>query len=76
VKKIILTAIILSSLVGCSSISVKPTKLPVPPPIDLPKITAAELQCVSDATITKLVARDKLLQTRIHTLEEIIKSTH
>lgn len=65
-------AIISSS--GCCSLPGQP-RLPLPPPLDLPRISEAELLPLTDATYEKLLKRDRLQDGRIRTLEEIIKTT-
>lgn len=42
----------------------------------LPSISAAELQCVSDATYERIEARNRLQRQHAEKLEKIIKSTH
>lgn len=61
-------------VVGCTT--VQAVKLPIPPPLNLPKIQKSELSCLSNGTVGKLVKRDKLLKARIRTLKGILGSTH
>ncbi len=71
-KLILLGVIILSSACVSDPVAVK---LPLPPPIELPRIPADELQCLSNDAYAALVRRDKLRAERISTLESIIRST-
>ena len=71
-KSILLIVIIFLS--GCASIAETP-KLPLPQELNLPTMVATELECLSDDTYEKLVRRDVMLQGRIKTLRNIIKTT-
>jgi len=44
-------------------------RLPQLPPLDLPIIKAAELECVTDETYKKIKLRNELQKARITTLE-------
>ena len=66
------SAIILAS---CCSIPDQ-AKLPLPPEANLPKLTDAELACVTDHTYEKIATLDNQCKERIKTLENIIKTTH
>lgn len=72
--KILLLIVALISLTSCCG--VKETafvKLPLPPEIpESSKLTQADLICVSDEALDKIILLDK----RRKTLEGIIKSTH
>jgi len=60
---------------ACGSIPTQ-AKLPLPPEITYPVITAQEARCLTDNTFNKIKKRDKLKSARINTLTEIIKTTH
>jgi hypothetical protein len=70
---LILAAVIISS--SCSTIATVP-ELPIPPDLVLPKIDSGSLECLSDDAYSNLVRRDRLLQQRIQTLINIIRSTN
>jgi len=59
---------------ACSSIPTQ-AKLPLPPELVYPVITAQEVQCLTDNAFNKIKKRDKLKSARIHTLTEIINTT-
>ena len=63
--KTLLGAVILTSLVSCSSIP----RLPLPEPIQYP--AESELSCLPDDVYAKVIH----MRSRIITLEEIIKTT-
>lgn len=67
-KLSLLLAVIL--ITGCETVKFVPVPLPLPPPIERP--TESDLACLSDTAYKKIVVMDK----RITTLENIIKSTH
>ena len=67
---VILICIISSS---CSS---HIAKLPLPDELVLPKIKAAELECLAIDPLNRLAQRDRLQRNRIKTLTNIIKTTH
>lgn len=71
---ILIVAIISNS--GCASQKVRAVSLVVPPALDLPRIQPLEFECLSDDAYVRLARRDLLLRERVHTLEQIIKSTH
>ena len=50
-------------------------ELNIPPELQLPKVAASELACVSDEAYRNLKLRDELQKQRIKTLENIIKTT-
>jgi len=60
---------------ACGSIPTQ-AKLPLPPEITYPVITADEVQCLTDNVFNKIKMRDKLKSARIETLKNIIKTTH
>lgn len=74
-NRILTLSLIALILSGCNHIP-KQAKLPLPPPINYPVITAADLQCLSDEAVKKLVKRDILKTKRIETLTNIIRTTH
>ena len=71
-------ALVLAAIISLSACSAVPTvaRLPIPPPLDLPKIEAKELECLTDSAFGRLRDRDQLLNSRVTTLENIIRSTH
>lgn len=73
--KTIILLIAASSLINCSGIPSQ-AKLPLPPEINYPVITAEDVKCLSDEVFGKIVKRDKLKSARIETLKGIIRSTH
>jgi len=60
---------------ACSPIPTQ-ARLPLPPELTYPVITAQEVSCLTDGAFNKIKKRDKLKSARIHTLTEIIKTTH
>ena len=71
---LLLVSLVAITLASC--VSTVPVKLPLPPALVLPKISASELECLSDSTYSTLVERDALQAERIKTLEGIIRTTH
>ena len=71
-----LVAATILSLSGCCSVVPDPVKIPVPPPITYPNISAEELACLSDKAYEALAVRDTMCRERVKTLEDIIKSTY
>ena len=74
-RKPILAAIILSGLSACYTPVGNPV-LPLPPPLVLPVIQEAELQCLPDDAYLRLAESYTMLKARVKTLEAIIRSTH
>jgi len=62
--------------IALSSCSSHITKLPLPDELQLPKIKAAELECLATDPLNRLATRDRLQENRINTLTNIIKTTH
>ena len=73
-KLLAVIVVILSS--GCDLLQVKNPPLPLPAPLDLPKISRDSLQCLDDETFTKLTVRDSILLVNDKVLRAIILSTH
>ena len=73
-KSILLIAIILVSACAVKTIPVK-VVLQSPAPLELPRMSATELSCLSDDVYTRLVTRDTMQSERIKTLRGIIEST-
>ena len=70
--------ILLVAIISSSCATTAPpvaAELPLPPPVELPRIRAESLMCLTDATYAALVRRDRLQAERIRTLESIIRST-
>ena len=58
---------------SCSTVKYQPVPLPLPPEIpQQDRLTQGELECLSDATLGKIILLDK----RRKTLRSIIESTH
>ena len=71
-----LVAVIISMAIGSGCATTRPhAPLPVPERPVLPRVTAQELQCLSDATYEKLVRRHQLLRDYAEDLETIIEAT-
>lgn len=51
-------------------------KLPLPPELNYPTISAESLACLTDKTYEALNVRRVMCEARIKTLRETIKSTH
>lgn len=66
---------LISSLSACGSIPSQPY-LVIPAHPTYPTIAAYELECLSEGTMERLVARDVMKTERITTLENIIRTTH
>lgn len=60
---------------GCTTLPGQP-RLPLPPPPDLPRISEAELQCLTDDAYLKLLERDRRQAGHIRELQGIIRATH
>jgi hypothetical protein len=75
-RKNLLAALAIILIVsGCATAGPAALRLPLPPPLVLPTIPAASLECLADDTYDKLVERDVRQRERIHTLEDIIRAT-
>ena len=76
-KNVMKFAAILSALIWISGCCTGNTRapLPLPEPLNVPRVTVAEYACLSDDVALKLVERDVLFKERIMTLENIIKTT-
>jgi hypothetical protein len=70
----ILTVLIFSSLIGCSTFISVP--LPIPSRPELPKITGIEIQCLTNEVYEKFRRRDILQDGHIDKLEGILRATH
>ena len=72
-----LTAILLTAsfLISCSSIGSQ-ARLPLPPPIDYPKVSLEEVECLPDEVKKKILKRDRLKTARIKALTNTIRKTH
>ena len=71
-NKIILALVLTISTTSCGTKVCKVQPLPIPPPLPAEKIlNQAELSCVSDETLEKIILLDK----RRKTLRDIIEST-
>ena len=68
---LLVAATLIISLSSCTTVKFVPVAIPLPPPLQV-NLTEEELACLSDTTYDKIVLMDK----RIITLENIIKSTH
>ena len=69
---IIVSAMVLSSCCGTPN----QARLPLPQDLVYPKITAEELQCLSDSAYKRLNERRIMCESRIETLKNTIKKTH
>ena len=75
-KKNLLAALAIILLAsGCATAGPAALRLPLPPPLVLPTVPIASLECLSDDTYNKLIERDVRQRERIHTLEDIIRAT-
>jgi len=74
-KTIILLIVTSFWISACGSIPTQ-AKLPLPPELTYPVITAQEVSCLTDNVFNKIKKRDKLKSARIETLKAIILSTH
>lgn len=74
-RSILLAAIIFLTACSVKTIPVV-VRLDLPPPLEVPSVSADDLQCLSNDAYSRLVKRDKLKSERIRTLESIIESTH
>ena len=74
-KRFALCAVLL--LAACSTTTIPlVVELPLPEPLELPKIMAGELLCIASDAYKRLVQRDRLQHERIQTLRSIIEATH
>ena len=64
------------TLVSCSTLVPVVVPLELPDPLDLPKISADHMMCLSDDAYVNLVKRDQMQSSRIETLRAIIETTH
>lgn len=69
-------SLVLAAALILSSCATEVVKLPLPPPLSLPKIQEQALRCLDDTTYEALVVRDEMLVQRVRTLEGIILTTH
>lgn len=73
--KKLLSALILSSVIACSSVEYIPQRLELPPKTAVPVLTNKEIACVRQETYNTLVHRDLAYNFYIARLEAVIKST-
>jgi hypothetical protein len=80
-KRLSVTGLLLTAIISTSSCTTPINQQPMlrlPPELVIPqelRISADELQCLSDETVSKLIKRDMIKDARIETLKGIIRAT-